>query len=89
MNDKSLLVLFDGNAIVHRAYHAFESTKYRAGKSLTVPGTGETVSAVFGFAQILLKVLNDLKPTHTAIAFDKKGNAWIGTKKGIVIINPN
>jgi DNA polymerase I len=71
--EKPLLVLFDGNAIVHRAYHAFEGTKYRAARPLTVPGTGEPVSAVYGFTQMLLKVLNDLKPTHIAIAFDKKG----------------
>ncbi len=73
MSDKPLLVLFDGNAIVHRAYHAFEGTKYRAARPLTVPGTGEPVSAVYGFTQMLLKVLNDLKPTHIAVAFDKKG----------------
>jgi len=65
---KPLLVLFDGNAIVHRAFHAFESTK-----PLTVSKTGEVVSAVYGFALMLLKVINELKPTHYAIAFDKKG----------------
>jgi len=64
---KSLLVLFDGNAIVHRAYHAFENTR-----TLTVPKTGEIVSAVFGFAQMLLKAINDLKPTCYAVAFDTK-----------------
>jgi len=71
--EKSLLVLFDGNAIVHRAYHAFGATKYREAKPLTVSKTGEVVSAVYGFASMLLKVLNDLKPTHIAVAFDKKG----------------
>ena len=70
---KPLLVLFDGNAIVHRAYHAFGPTKYRPGTPLTVSKTGEVVSAVYGFALMLLKVLNELKPTHFAIAFDKKG----------------
>ncbi|MFC2034130.1 DNA polymerase I [Chloroflexota bacterium] len=60
---KPLLVLFDGNAIIHRAFHALPP--------LTVRKTGETVGAVFGFAQILIKVINDLKPTHYAIAFDK------------------
>ena len=63
--EKPLLVLFDGNAIVHRAYHAFE------GKPLTVSKTGEIVSAVYGFVLILLKTINELKPTHYAIAFDK------------------
>lgn len=62
-----LLVLFDGNAIVHRAYHAFQTTK-----PLTVSKTGEIVSAVYGFAQMLLKAVNELKPTYCAIAFDKK-----------------
>jgi DNA polymerase-1 len=71
--EKPLLVLFDGNAIVHRAYHAFGPTKYRQGTPLTISKTGEVVSAVYGFALMLLKVLNELKPTHFAIAFDKKG----------------
>jgi DNA polymerase-1 len=71
--EKPLLVLFDGNAIVHRAYHAFGSTKYRQARPLTISKTGEVVSAVYGFAQMLLKVLNELKPTHFAVAFDKKG----------------
>ncbi|MDD5127161.1 MAG: 5'-3' exonuclease H3TH domain-containing protein, partial [Dehalococcoidales bacterium] len=63
-----LLVLFDGNALVHRAFHAFQKTR-----PLTVIRTGEIISAVYGFTVMLLKVLNDLKPTHVAIAFDKKG----------------
>ncbi|UCH43276.1 MAG: DNA polymerase I [Dehalococcoidales bacterium] len=61
--EKPLLVLFDGHALVHRAYHALPP--------LTVNKTGEMVGAVFGFAQMVLKVINDLKPTHYAIAFDK------------------
>ncbi|MFC1902764.1 DNA polymerase I [Chloroflexota bacterium] len=65
---KPLLVLFDGNAIVHRAFHAFEKTR-----PLTVSKTGEIVSAVYGFALMLLKVINEIKPTHYAIAFDMKG----------------
>src|SRR3989304_5758572 len=63
---KPLLVLIDGNAIVHRAYHAFLNTG-----TLTVSKTGEIVSAVYGFTQILLKTVSELKPTHWAIAFDR------------------
>ena len=66
-------MLFDGNAIVHRAYHAFGATRYRQATPLTVSKTGEVVSAVYGFVLMLLKVLSELKPTHYAIAFDKKG----------------
>ena len=68
---KPLLVLLDGNAIIHRAYHAFQSS--RSPVRLTVSKTGEIVSAVYGFTQMLLKTLNELNPTHYAIAFDKKG----------------
>ncbi|MCX6003068.1 MAG: DNA polymerase I [Chloroflexi bacterium] len=60
---KPLLVIFDGNALVHRAFHALPP--------LTVRKTGEMVGAVYGFASILLRAINDLKPTHYAIAFDK------------------
>jgi DNA polymerase-1 len=58
-----LLLLFDGNALVHRAFHAIPP--------LTVSKTGEMVNAVQGFASTLLKVLNEIKPTHWAIAFDR------------------
>jgi DNA polymerase-1 len=67
---KSRLVLFDGHAIVYRAYHAFQVAK--GPTVLTVPKTGEIITAVFGFAQMLLKAINELQPTHYAIAFDTK-----------------
>ena len=63
--EKPLLVLFDGHSLVYRAFHALPP--------LTVRKTGEMVGAVFGFAQMLIKVINDLKPTHYALAFDKAG----------------
>jgi len=56
-------LLFDGNALVHRAFHALPP--------LTVSKTGEMVGAVYGFALMLLKAINELEPTHYAIAFDK------------------
>ncbi|MEN8613941.1 DNA polymerase I [Dehalogenimonas sp. THU2] len=65
---KPRLVLFDASALVHRAYHAFKYSR-----QLTVSKTGEVTSAVFGFTNILLKVLSDLKPDCYAIAFDRKG----------------
>lgn len=63
--EKPLLVLFDGNALLHRAFHALPP--------LTLRKSGEMVGAVYGFAQMLLKVINELKPSHYAIAFDMKG----------------
>jgi len=56
------LVLIDGHAILHRAYHAFPLTlKTRR---------GEIVNAVYGFTRILLTVLDNLKPDYLAVAFD-------------------
>ncbi len=59
------LVLFDGNGIIHRAFHAFEKSRTLTSK------TGEIVSAVYGFASMLLKAVTELQPTHWAVAFDK------------------
>ncbi len=61
-DQKQSLVLFDGHALVHRAFHALPS--------LSVPRTGEPTGAVYGFASMLLKVVADLKPTYWAVAFD-------------------
>lgn len=56
------LVLIDGHAILHRAYHAFPST-IRTRR-------GEIVNAVYGFTRMLLSVLKNLRPEYVAIAFD-------------------
>ncbi len=58
------LVLIDGNALLHRAYHAtppFTTSK------------GELVNAVYGFTLMLFKALNELKPDYWAVAWDEKG----------------
>ncbi len=57
-------MLIDGNALVHRAYHAMPP--------LTVKKTGEPIHAVYGFANMLLRILGELKPDYYAIAFDRK-----------------
>jgi len=56
------LVLIDGHALLHRAYHAFPTT-LRTRK-------GEIVNAVYGFTRILLTVLKELQPEYVAVAFD-------------------
>ena len=60
---KPLLLLMDGHALVHRAWHAIR-------EPLNVRATGEDVRAIYGFLNIFLKTLNDRTPTHIAIAFD-------------------
>lgn len=59
------LVLIDGNAIVHRAYHSIP-------KNFT-NRKGEKTNVVYGFAMTLIKVLEDLKPEYLAASFDLAG----------------
>lgn len=56
------LILIDGNAILHRAYHAYPP--------LSNP-KGEVVNAVYGFFSMFLTILHDWKPDCVAICFDK------------------
>ncbi|MBI4497838.1 MAG: DNA polymerase I, partial [Chloroflexi bacterium] len=72
-HEHPLLVLIDGHALVHRAYHALGTEARTKGKQavvLTLRRTGEPVQAVYGFALMLLKVLADLKPQYLAVTFD-------------------
>lgn len=55
-------LIIDGNAILHRAYHALPPLQTK---------TGELVNAVYGFAMILFKVLKDIRPEYAALTFDK------------------
>jgi len=56
-------MLIDGNAILHRAYHAIP-------KTLT-SRTGDPINAVYGFTSMLLRLISDLDPSHIAICFDR------------------
>ena len=56
-----LLALFDGNSLGHRAYHALPPLW---------SFQGEPNHAVHGFASMLMRALQDLRPTHAAVAFD-------------------
>jgi DNA polymerase I len=57
------LVLIDGNAILHRAFHAMPPFTTKR---------GEPIGAVHGLVSMLLRVIGDLKPTHVCVAFDEK-----------------
>ena len=56
------LLLIDGNAILHRGYHAYPP--------LTNP-KGEMINAVFGFFSMLLTVYADQKPDYLVVCFDR------------------
>lgn len=61
------LIIIDGNAIVHRAYHALPPLTTKK---------GQMVNAVYGFTSMLLKVWHDLQPTHLAVTFDVAGGTF-------------
>lgn len=61
-NDKRLFLL-DAFALIYRAYFAF-------GTNQRVTSKGLNTSAVFGFTNTLLEILQKEKPTHIAVVFD-------------------
>jgi len=57
------LCLVDGTALAYRSHYAFI-------RNPLLNSRGENVSAVFGFARELLRLLEDLDPAYVAVAFD-------------------
>ena len=66
VEETPLLVLLDGHAMVHRAFHAIQDP-------LTIRRTGEEVRGVYGFTQMFLKAIDTLQPTHLILTFDMPG----------------
>ena len=57
------LVLIDGNAIVHRAFHALPPLARQEDGTLT--------NAVYGFFSMVLKIVQDLSPDYLVVCFDR------------------
>lgn len=78
------LLLIDGNSIMNRAFYGTQS-------GMLQNAEGFFTGAVFGFMNIFLKVLDEEKPTHAAIAFDLKAptfrhkmyDGYKATRKGM------
>ena len=62
MDDRPTLVLIDGYGLIFRAYYAI--------KNEISTSKGEVVNAVFGFASMLLDVLNRERPQHAIVALE-------------------
>ena len=58
------LVVVDGNALIHRSFHALPPTLSTK--------SGVMTNAVYGFTTVLLKMFKELKPTHVVVCFDRK-----------------
>ena len=61
---KKKLVLIDGNALVHRAFHALPPLR---------SPKGIITNAVFGFSSILIRIIKDFNPKYIAATFDLPG----------------
>jgi len=62
---KEKFMIIDGNAIIHRSFHALPPTM--------ATKTGEMVNAVYGFATVLIKAIREIRPDYVALTLDKKG----------------
>ncbi len=65
---KEKLILIDGNALVHRAFHALPP-------SLT-DSQGRMVNGVYGFILVFLRVISEFKPDFVVATFDRKGKTF-------------
>ncbi len=61
MTEKQTLYLIDGSSYIYRAYFAI--------RHLSSP-RGFPTNALYGFTQMLLKVIKDRRPDHIAVVFD-------------------
>ena len=58
------LFLIDGSSYIYRAYYAIRHLSNSQGMA---------TNAIYGFTNMLLKVIRDLKPDRLAVVFDSKG----------------
>lgn len=57
------LVIFDGNAIMYRAFHALPPLTSKS---------GQQINALYGLISMLINIVENLKPTHIIFTFDEK-----------------
>jgi len=63
MTNKNKLVLIDGNSFCYRAFYAIRQL---------ATSKGYPTNAIYGFTTMLNKAIQEEKPTHIAVAFDRK-----------------
>jgi DNA polymerase-1 len=66
MADKPKIILIDGNAIMHRSYHAMPRFEV----------DGKLVNAIYGFVSILFYNIQKFQPEYLVVAFDVKGKTF-------------
>lgn len=67
MANKETLLILDGNALLHRAWHALPPLTTK---------DGLVVNAAYGFTMIVEKMLEQFKPTYMAVGWDLPGDTF-------------
>ncbi|MBZ9578170.1 hypothetical protein KJA13_04075 [Patescibacteria group bacterium] len=62
--DKKRLIVIDGNAVIHRAFHALPPLTTKK---------GELVNAIYGFLLVFFKAIKEFQPDFVAATFDFPG----------------
>ncbi|MDA8234499.1 MAG: DNA polymerase I [Clostridia bacterium] len=62
MAKASKFIIIDGNSLIHRAFYALP---------LLTTSQGVFTNAVYGFTNMLLKIMEEEKPDYLVVAFDK------------------
>ena len=60
------LVVIDGNSILNRAFYGI------MGNKMLQTEDGKYTNAVYGFLNIMFKIIDDIKPEYLVVAFDLK-----------------
>ncbi len=60
---ENTLIIIDGNSIINRAFYALPDMSN---------DNGLKTNAIYGFTRMMFKIIEDYKPTHMSVAFDKK-----------------
>lgn len=64
MTDEKRIYLVDGSTYIHRAYHAIRGLS---------TSKGFPTNAAYGFARMLIKMIQDRDPSYVAMVFDSRG----------------
>lgn len=67
MKPREELVLIDGNSLLNRAFYALP---------LLTGKDGQYTNAVYGFANMLVRLITEYSPAYIAVAFDVKGGTF-------------
>ncbi|MDD4901433.1 MAG: DNA polymerase I, partial [Patescibacteria group bacterium] len=63
MDKQEKLMIIDGNALIHRSFHALPPLTTKS---------GEIVNAAYGFTTVLIKALREFRPDYVVLTLDRR-----------------